>query len=85
MPRSRVCVHVCVFQRSLEGHVADVYTCRFFPSGVVILSGCADLQLKIWSAQDGSCPRTLTGHKRGTYKVIVCVLNIYVPLSHFFV
>lgn len=52
-------------QRVLEGHVGDVYTCRFFPSGIVILSGGADLQLKIWSALDGSCPRTLTGHTRG--------------------
>ncbi len=52
-------------QRTLEGHVGDIYTCRYFPSGIVVLSGGADLRLKIWSVQDGSCPRTLTGHTRG--------------------
>jgi proteasomal ATPase-associated factor 1 len=52
-------------RRELEGHVADVETCRFFPSGVVLLTGGADMRLRIWSAQDGSCPRTLTGHTAG--------------------
>lgn len=52
-------------RRHLEGHAGDVYTCRFFPSGVVVLSGGADCRLKIWSAQDGTCPRTFTGHSRG--------------------
>ncbi|KAL3179308.1 hypothetical protein MRX96_038201 [Rhipicephalus microplus] len=46
-------------RRDLEGHVWDVYTCRFFPSGVVVLSGGADMQLKIWSAETGKCPVTL--------------------------
>ena len=55
----------CSVQRNLEGHVGDVYTCRFFPSGIVVLSGGADMRLKIWSAEDGSCPRTLIGHTRG--------------------
>lgn len=45
--------------------MGDVYMCRFFPSGIVVLSGGADLRLKIWSVEDGSCPRTLTGHTRG--------------------
>ncbi|XP_037281195.2 proteasomal ATPase-associated factor 1 [Rhipicephalus microplus] len=49
-------------RRDLEGHVWDVYTCRFFPSGVVVLSGGADMQLKIWSAETGKCPVTLKGH-----------------------
>lgn len=49
-------------RRELEGHVWDVYTCRFFPSGVVVLSGGADMQLKIWSAETGKCPVTLKGH-----------------------
>ncbi len=49
-------------QRTLEGHVGDVYKCRFFPSGIVVLSGGADMQLKIWSAETGQCPVTLRGH-----------------------
>jgi len=32
---------------------------------LVVLSGGADLRLKIWSAEDGSSPVTLTGHTRG--------------------
>lgn len=49
-------------QLNLKGHVGDVYKCRFFPSGVVVLSGGADMQLKIWCAETGKCPATLTGH-----------------------
>ncbi|SCV00484.1 LANO_0F07096g1_1 [Lachancea nothofagi CBS 11611] len=47
---------------TLEGHDSDVTTVRFFPSGQVLLSGSADMRLKIWSTLDGSNPRTLTGH-----------------------
>ena len=42
-----------------------MHFCRFFPSGLVVLSGGADLRMKIWSAEDGSSPVTLTGHTRG--------------------
>ena len=58
--------NVCLsFQRQLSGHYGDVYTCRFFPSGIVVLTGGADTQLKIWSAETGQCAATLTGHKAG--------------------
>ena len=59
----RLCCNIV--QRRLEGHYGDVYTCRFFPSGVVILSGGADTQLKIWSAETGQCAATLVGHSAG--------------------
>lgn len=52
-------------RRVLEGHVGDVHFCKFFPSGLVVLSGGADIRLKIWSAEDGSSPVTLIGHTRG--------------------
>ena len=39
--------------------------CKFFPSGIVVLSGGADLRAKVFSAEDGSCPVTLVGHKSG--------------------
>ncbi len=59
-------------QRELEGHLGDVYTCRFFPSGLVVLSGGADMQLKIWSAESGQCAATLMGHTGGiVYAVII--------------
>ncbi|KAL4232951.1 Proteasomal ATPase-associated factor 1 [Mactra antiquata] len=50
-------------RRLLEGHLGDVYTCRLFPSGIVVLSGGSDMMLKIWSAETGQCVATLTGHK----------------------
>uniref|UniRef100_A0A2K6FB77 Proteasomal ATPase associated factor 1 n=1 Tax=Propithecus coquereli TaxID=379532 RepID=A0A2K6FB77_PROCO len=52
-------------RRVLEGHVFDVNCCRFFPSGLVVLSGGMDAQLKIWSAEDASCVVTFKGHKGG--------------------
>ena len=64
-PSASCDVGCCCVQRELEGHLTDVETCRFFPSGVVVLSGGSDMMLKIWSAQDGSCPRTLIGHTGG--------------------
>ena len=54
-----------ILQRDLIGHVCDVYTCKFFPSGIVILSGGADMQLKVWSAETGQCAATIFGHKAG--------------------
>ncbi|KAL7983123.1 hypothetical protein Chor_010465 [Crotalus horridus] len=51
--------------RNLEGHVYDVNCCRFFPSGIVVLSGGMDARLKIWSADSGSCVATFQGHKAG--------------------
>ncbi|KHJ92509.1 WD domain, G-beta repeat protein [Oesophagostomum dentatum] len=32
--------------RDLKGHVMDVYKCRFFPSGLVVLSGGMDMSVK---------------------------------------
>lgn len=43
----------------------DIYSCRFFPSGIVVLSAGADMQLKIWAADTGKCPVTLKGHTAG--------------------
>ncbi|CAG5126462.1 unnamed protein product [Candidula unifasciata] len=50
-------------RRQFVGHVGDVYTCRFFPSGIVVLSAGADMMVKIWSAETGQCATTITGHK----------------------
>ncbi|CAH8536801.1 unnamed protein product [Schistosoma turkestanicum] len=46
-------------RRSLEGHVGDVYNCKFFPSGVVALTAGSDMQLKIWCLITGRCAATL--------------------------
>ena len=60
-------------------------TCCFFPSGKVVLSGGADLRLKIWSTEDGSCPVTLKGHTGGLDEtlIIVVYLVISVPVNFF--
>ncbi|MPC21475.1 Proteasomal ATPase-associated factor 1 [Portunus trituberculatus] len=49
-------------RRSLDGHLFDAYSCRLFPSGVVVLSGSGDMQLRIWDAVTGQCPVVLKGH-----------------------
>eukprot|EP00092_Neocalanus_flemingeri_P037469 GFUD01040801.1.p1 GENE.GFUD01040801.1~~GFUD01040801.1.p1 ORF type:complete len:398 (+),score=150.67 GFUD01040801.1:77-1270(+) len=51
-------------RRELEGHLGEVYTAKLFPSGLVVLSGGADMQLKIWSVETGDCAVTLKGHTR---------------------
>ncbi|KAI9469768.1 MAG: WD40-repeat-containing domain protein [Benjaminiella poitrasii] len=62
---------------TLKGHVSDVTTVQFFPSNLVILTGGADFQLKIWSVLNGSNPVTLKGHtsassRDGTIKLWNC-------------
>ena len=54
--------HISFIQRKLDGHLGDVYSVKLFPSGVVVLSSGADMRMKIWSAENGSCPVTLAGH-----------------------
>uniref|UniRef100_A0AC35GVY4 Uncharacterized protein n=1 Tax=Panagrolaimus sp. PS1159 TaxID=55785 RepID=A0AC35GVY4_9BILA len=49
--------------RNLEGHVMDVYKCRFFPSGLVVLSGGMDMTVRIFSVENGWNARTMIGHK----------------------
>ena len=51
-------------RRKLQGHLADIYTVRLFPSGLVALTAGADMQLRIWNLQTGSCPVVLSGHTR---------------------
>jgi WD40 repeat protein len=43
----------------------DIATCRFFPSGKVVLSGGADFALRIWDLQTGNCAAMLKGHRKG--------------------
>ncbi|XP_014239790.1 proteasomal ATPase-associated factor 1-like isoform X2 [Cimex lectularius] len=47
----------------LEGHLADIYKCKYFPSGKVIISCGSDMLLKIWCPFTGRCAVTLSGHK----------------------
>uniref|UniRef100_A0A0A9WM83 Proteasomal ATPase-associated factor 1 n=2 Tax=Lygus hesperus TaxID=30085 RepID=A0A0A9WM83_LYGHE len=49
-------------KHDLKGHVGDVYRCRFFPSGEVVLSSGSDMRLIIWCAKTGVKAVTLTGH-----------------------
>lgn len=57
-------------RRKLEGHISDVYLAKFFPSGLVVLSGGADLRIKIWSAENGTSP-VMLGHSSGVTDVSI--------------
>lgn len=56
--------------------MGDIYKAKFFPSGMVVLSGGADTQLKIWSAETGLCAATMVGHKAGKSREVFYVLYI---------
>lgn len=51
--------------RTLTGHVGDINAAKFFPSGKVVLSGGADIALRIWDLETGLCAAQLKGHTRG--------------------
>ncbi|KAG5454600.1 26S proteasome regulatory subunit rpn14 [Clonorchis sinensis] len=52
-------------RRTLDGHVGEVYSCRFFPSGLAALTAGADMQLKIWCLLSGTCAATLAPGSAG--------------------
>lgn len=45
-------------------HAGTVYKCKWFPSGRVILTCGADMNLKIWCSETCRCPVTLRGHTK---------------------
>lgn len=48
-----------------RGHLSDLTSAQFFPSGdKVILTTSLDSTARLWNAQSGSNPRTLSGHTR---------------------
>nr|CDS25921.1 proteasomal ATPase associated factor 1 [Hymenolepis microstoma] len=53
-------------RRIFDGHASEVYVSRFFPSGLVVLTGGADMQLRIWCAVTGSCGAVLRAGLGGT-------------------
>ncbi|KRY33310.1 putative proteasomal ATPase-associated factor 1 [Trichinella spiralis] len=50
-------------RRRFEGHCLELTCARFFPSGLVILSGGLDMSCKIWSVELGECVRSFVGHR----------------------
>uniref|UniRef100_A0A5K3ER19 WD_REPEATS_REGION domain-containing protein n=2 Tax=Mesocestoides corti TaxID=53468 RepID=A0A5K3ER19_MESCO len=46
-------------RRTFSGHASEVYCSKFFPSGLVVLTGGSDMQLKIWCVVSGQCAATL--------------------------
>ncbi|GAA5884998.1 hypothetical protein JCM3774_005788 [Rhodotorula dairenensis] len=48
----------------LRGHVGDITDAAFFPSNEVVLTASSDMTLRVFSALDGSSPRTLKGHSK---------------------
>lgn len=55
----------------LKGHGGPVYKCRYFPSGVVVLSAGADGSCRIWSAESGINPVTLKGHSMAVTDICI--------------
>ena len=69
------------YQRLLTGHrlegVADgfvcngncsgwVYSVAWSPDGKLLSSGSRDKTVRVWSAEDGSCAKVLSGHRYAT-------------------
>lgn len=63
-------LYIVSIKTILKGHLSDVTAVQFFPSNLVLLTGGADFQLKIWSVIDGSNPVTLRGHTSGTFMLV---------------
>ena len=40
--------------RILEGHLGDIYSAKFLPSGALVLSAGADTIIKLWSIESGT-------------------------------
>lgn len=60
-------------QLDLKGHGGPVYKCKFFPSGIVVISAGADGSCRIWSAESGINPVTLKGHTMAVNDV--CIID----------
>lgn len=41
----------------------DIFRCRFFPTGLVVLSGGMDMAVRVFSVESGNCSRTMKGHR----------------------
>lgn len=57
-----------VLQR-LGGHTGGCHACAFFPSGALILSGGADMKMRIWTVAEGALAAEFCGHAGGLTSV----------------
>ncbi|VVT53851.1 uncharacterized protein SAPINGB_P003782 [Magnusiomyces paraingens] len=74
-PRTIINAQTLRPRRILEpGHLLSVSKVLFFPSGEVVLSAGRDMQIKLWSAVDGSNPRTFRGHASPVTDLALVVL-----------
>ena len=48
----------------LPGHALDVYCIRILPSGILAITGGADMVLRLYTLDDGTLVREYAGHKR---------------------
>jgi proteasomal ATPase-associated factor 1 len=55
----------------LSGHRGGTHSCKFFPSGKLVLSGGSDLRLKIWTVAEGALAAEFSGHSGGITAVAV--------------
>ena len=45
---------------------SNVYAVAWSPDGKLIASGSGDKTVRVWSAEDGSCAKVLSGHRYAT-------------------
>lgn len=54
-----------------QAHFADITSLKFFSSGKVICSGSIDMQIKLWSVEKGTNPRSMVGHTLAVTQLIL--------------
>ena len=45
---------------------SSVYSVAWSPDGKLLASGSGDKTVRVWSAEDGSCAKVLSGHRYAT-------------------
>ncbi|MEO0984918.1 MAG: NACHT domain-containing protein [Cyanobacteria bacterium J06639_14] len=48
-------------ERTFQGHVSEINSLAFNPSGLKLLSGGSDQNIKVWDLRTDQCERTITG------------------------
>lgn len=54
---------------AFRGHTGPIHSVAYSPDGQRIISGSADMTIKVWDAQTGQETITLKGHTRGVSSV----------------
>ena len=55
--------------QTITGHIGNVTSIAFSPDGKTIVSGSADMTIKLWDSQTGEELKTILGHKKGVWGI----------------